>query len=256
MTGEGRPTVACVGDDDGTVAEACRAAGATVTDEPVEAEPGGDRRAIVAVGDAAVREVCLRKPADPVLAVDADSGFGAVAPADVEDAVESVLAGDTRAVSHHVLDVRLAGESRTSALLDALLVTAEPAHISAYEVRYDGEPVDRFRADGVVVATPAGTAGYARAAGGPVIAPGEALCAVVPIANFATASDHWVLPAAATELRVCRAETAVELAVDGVEFLAVDRDEPVSFAVAGTVTTLRVAASSSPFGPPDQSEKL
>src|SRR5699024_275254 len=82
----------------------------------------------------------------------------------------------------------------TDALLDVSLTAATPGMISEFTVdtgesaSVDAEErIVRVRADGVVVATPAGSRGYARAAGGPVVAAGSGVVTVVPIAPFATA---------------------------------------------------------------------
>lgn len=82
--------------------------------------------------------------------------------------------------------------TRSTAAFDATLVTSEPARISEYAVSVAGRPHATFRADGVVVASPLGSHGYARTAGGPKLAFGTGL-AVVPIAPFATIADTWVI---------------------------------------------------------------
>jgi NAD+ kinase len=92
-------------------------------------------------------------------------------------------------------------------------VTRESANISEFAVRAGGRRVGDFRADGVVAATPLGSAGYARAAGGPVVGAGTGL-AVVPVAQFATARDAWVLdPPVACAVE--RDEEPVSLVLDG-----------------------------------------
>nr|WP_303650192.1 hypothetical protein [Halalkalicoccus sp. NIPERK01] len=124
--------------------------------------------------------------------------------------------------------------------MDVTLVTTEPARISEYAVDHADERVAAFRADGVVVATPAGSHGYAAAAGGPTLAPtAEALC-VVPIAPFHTQATRWVLDTSALGLSVLRDEGEVSLLVDDTEYGVVDPDQRVRLAVDGHVRTLRL----------------
>ena len=85
-----------------------------------------------------------------------------------------------------------AGDASTTAVFDTALVTSEPARISEYTVSVGDRPHATFREDGVVVATPLGSSGYGRAAGGPQLEPATGV-AVVPIAPFATHTDTWVL---------------------------------------------------------------
>lgn len=94
-------------------------------------------------------------------------------------------------VDVHPLDVSV-GDKQSTAVFDTTLMTSEPARISEYTIRVDGRPHAEFRADGVVVASPLGSSGYSRAAGGPQLAPGTGV-GVVPIASFATMTDTWVL---------------------------------------------------------------
>jgi len=87
-----------------------------------------------------------------------------------------------------------ADDEHVRAAMDAMLVTSTPARISEYVVRAGDEHVTTVRADGVVIALPAGHSGCARAADDPVVAPEAGVVAVVPVAPFATDPDHWVVP--------------------------------------------------------------
>lgn len=94
-------------------------------------------------------------------------------------------------VPHRPLQLTV-GASTAMAVADCMVMTTQAARISEYAVATDGIPLTEFRADGVVVATPLGSGSYARAAGGPRVAP-ESGVAVVPVAPFATQADNWVL---------------------------------------------------------------
>nr|WP_231736957.1 hypothetical protein [Halobacterium sp. CBA1126] len=95
-----------------------------------------------------------------------------------------------------------------------MVVTDEPARISEYAVETRGRSVDEVRADGVVVATPAGSHGYAADAGGPLLSADADALAVVPVAPFRVERVQWVVDAPAA-VTVVREEADVALFVDG-----------------------------------------
>lgn len=216
-TGNERTSVGVVAPeaDASHVVEAVRDAGgdADIGTAAVAAESD----AVVAVGDAALSALAASVTA-PVLPVGAED-IESAERENVKSTVERFLGGDYRVQEYPLLRVETA-TADGRALFDVALSTAEPATISEFAVDTAAadsvdEPVARFRADGVVVATPAGSRGYARAAGGPVVVPGSGVAAVVPISPFATDPDHWILPLSALSLTVERDETDVTVVVDG-----------------------------------------
>lgn len=216
------------------LAAAVAAAGA----DPV-AGTDADVAAVVAAGEQAVCETARACPSVPILAVDAGAGFRSVPAATVETAVERLFADEWDALAHPVVEVA----DGPRAVTDVTLVTEAPARISEYEVRSEGDHVATVRADGVVVAFPAGSGGYARAAGGPVVAPGTDAVAVVPISPFATDPDHWVLPLERVTLTVERDETAVELLADDRRTGVVEPGVPLTLSRVGTARTVVVPES-------------
>jgi NAD+ kinase len=203
--------------------------------------------AVVAVGEAALLAVAAEAPDAPLLSVDGPPGAWSVPAADATAAVESLAAGEGSTTRHPVLSVTVDGEPVGTALLDVALMTAEPARISEYGVRAAGEQVADFRADGVVLSTPAGSPGYGRAAGAPVLAPETGVGAVTPVAPFATTDDHWVLPLPTVEFAVLRDEATVELQADGAVVATVEQGATVGVDPAATVDLLALPASRSPY---------
>ncbi len=62
------------------------------------------------------------------------------------------------------------------------------------ELEIDGEVVDQYRGDGLIVATPTGSTGYAMAAGGPILHPGLEGIVVNPICPMSLSSRAVVVP--------------------------------------------------------------
>ena len=65
---------------------------------------------------------------------------------------------------------------------------------SILEMEIDGEVVDQYQGDGLIVATPTGSTCYTVAANGPIIHPGMDAIAVTPICPLSLSSRAIVLP--------------------------------------------------------------
>lgn len=197
----------------------------------VEAAP----ELIVALGEEALSALVRAGVEAPVLPVGTGPGLPSVeaeaAPALVDEF--TAAGGRTRAVP--VLAVAIDEEPVGRGLFDAMVVTREPARISEYAVE-TASGTDRYRADGVVVATPAGSHGYGRAVGGPVLDAGAGSLAVVPVAAFAIRAAPRVTGAdASLTVSVERDEGDISLLVDGTDRGTVPTRRPVRVAVDGAL---------------------
>jgi len=237
----------------GVVGDGASGAAETVADAGLDAvvdTPAGaldaDVDVVVALGESALLGLARQRPARPLLPVDAGTGVRSVPRERLADAATRLRAGNWTAESHPLVAVD-DGERDHLAFMDAMLATAEPAHISEFTVRAGGDRVARFRADGVVAATPAGTGGYAHAAGAPVIPPGPSVLALVPIAPFATTLDHWVVPAESVTISVERDGATVEVLADDRTVGHASVDAPVRLSADGSVPVVRVPEGQSPF---------
>jgi NAD+ kinase len=221
--------------DDEAVADAVDAAGAALVDEP-------DAELVVAVDDAGLVSLAADPPASPVLPVAAGEAYHSVPRTRVREAVAAVAADEHRLVDGSLLSVSLDESPVGRAVADVTLMTAAPAKISEYAVHADDERVEQMRADGVVVATPVGSTGYARSAGGPVVGVDAGL-SVVPVAPFATLSDAWVL-SPPLGLTVERDEGDVSLYLDDESVATVTTDTRVRVERGPPVSFVRVPGTS------------
>jgi NAD+ kinase len=197
-------------------------------DASVVAEGAARVDAVVAVGEAGLRSVAADVPDAPVLAV--AEGRYAVPRSTVDDALAALAAGEARIDAHPLLGVCRDGATVARAVRDVVLVTAAPASISEYAVGDD----ESVRADGVVVATPAGSDGYAAAAGGPVLDPDTGVV-VVPIAPFSTSAAATVVDVGVGLPLSVEREGEIALFVDGVRHGSVDTDTEMRIERAGSV---------------------
>jgi len=65
---------------------------------------------------------------------------------------------------------------------------------STLEMEIDGEIVDQYQGDGLLVATPTGSTGYTVAANGPIVHPGMNAMIVTPICPLSLSSRPLILP--------------------------------------------------------------
>ena len=241
------PTVGVVGADEGTVDSLDDAVDAAVR----HTDPGGAETfdVVIAMGESAILSLVRSGRTGSILPVDVGSGIEDVATADLEDAVADLVQGDCYSVDRPLLSVAVADETY-DALMDVMAVTTEPARISEFAVatktRGSSRAVDTVRADGVVVATSAGTPGYATAAGGPVLEPESSGVSVVPIGPFRIEQTHWVLELPAS-LTVAREDAPVSLLIDDEDVGAVPAHEPIELSWGTPLELLRTEQSRSPF---------
>lgn len=192
---------------------------------------------VVAVGEDALVDVALGVSGVSLLPVGLGDAYFAAPKQHAGIAVRELIDGEYRTVEHPVVSVAVGDEPAGEALLDVSLVTSEPARISEYALAHGDEHVSAFRADAAVVATPAGSTGYTRAAGGPVLTPGTGLV-TVPVAPFTTQTDAWVL-ADDVSLTVEREAEPVELVLDGDSWGEVPAREPIDVAIDRSVEFVR-----------------
>jgi NAD+ kinase len=161
----------------------------------------------------------------PVLGVNLGHlGFlTSVGPAELEAALERVMAGDTVIDERMVLEIRAetaAGEARTTclALNDAVLHRGGMARMIRMAVHAHGEEVGTYSADGIILATPTGSTAYSLSAGGPIVSPAVDCIVATPICPHTLAVRPLVLSAAETvTVEVLSPTEELILTVDGQE---------------------------------------
>jgi len=135
-------------------------------------------------------------------------------------ALEYILAGDYRLEHREMLAVELfRGEERlmrSRVLNDVVINKSALARIIEIEAYLNGQFVNSFRADGLIVSTPTGSTAYNLSAGGPVIYPSMNAVVITPICPFTLSNRPIVVPNdALIELRLQTPDEEVVLTLDG-----------------------------------------
>jgi NAD+ kinase len=103
-----------------------------------------------------------------------------------------------------------------TALNDIVISRGIPSRLIELEVRVDGEPLTRYRCDGLIVSSPTGSTAYSLAAGGAVVFPTAEVIELTPICPHTLSNRSLILPLTARiEVKVVSPKPATILSADG-----------------------------------------
>jgi NAD+ kinase len=121
-----------------------------------------------------------------------------VALGDFESALAPILAGDYDEEQRSMLEGGVERDGKmifaSIALNDVIVSRGATAGMVELRIEIDGEFVAQLRADGLIVGSPTGSTAYALSAGGPILHPGIAGWALVPIAPHDLSNRPIVVP--------------------------------------------------------------
>ncbi|NJN22288.1 MAG: NAD(+) kinase [Leptolyngbya sp. RL_3_1] len=166
---------------------------------------GGDGTALAAARNLAFEDI-------PILAINIGGhlGFLSESPEDLDfEQIWERLQGDRFAVQRRMmLKAEVFEGPRDTqggdpvsdcyvALNEMCVKPASPDRMitSVLEMEIDGEVVDQYQGDGLLISTPTGSTGYTVAANGPIVHPGMQALVVTPICPLSLSSRPVVLPA-------------------------------------------------------------
>jgi NAD+ kinase len=139
---------------------------------------------------------------------------------EMTDALAAILEGNYHLDRRVMLAAELhRGEEkllRNRVLNDVVISKSALARIIEIETWFDGQFVNCFRADGLIVSTPTGSTAYNLSAGGPVVYPSMNAIVVTPICPHTLSNRPLVLPDdAEIELILKTPDEEVALTLDG-----------------------------------------
>ena len=103
-----------------------------------------------------------------------------------------------------------------TALNDIVIGRGIASRLIELDVSVDGDPLTRYRCDGLIVSSPTGSTAYSLAAGGAVVFPTADVFALTPICPHTLSNRSLILPLTATiEVKVVSPRPATILSVDG-----------------------------------------
>jgi len=87
---------------------------------------------------------------------------------------------------------------KATALNDIVISRGAVSRLIALDVSVNGEPITRYRCDGLIVSSPTGSTAYSLAAGGAIVLPTADVFALTPICPHALSNRSIILPLSAT----------------------------------------------------------
>lgn len=111
----------------------------------------------------------------------------------VEAAIEQLVDGNYTIENRMMLYGSVPGKTKDVALNDIVLTRSGSLRIVHFNLYVNGEFLNSYKADGVIVSTPTGSTAYNLSAGGPIVEPTASLLVVTPICSHALNSSSIVL---------------------------------------------------------------
>lgn len=159
------------------------------------------------------------------------------------DVVEKVLAGTGITRRHFGLKAETwRGKERLScgyAMNDVVLQRNDHPRMIEFEMSVRDQFVFRLRADGLVLATPAGSTAYALSAGGPIVHPEVDAIAVAPICPHILSNRPIVVPGNdQIELKLIDSPAPAALNLDGQEHMELLAGDRIAVQKSGHITLI------------------
>jgi len=116
---------------------------------------------------------------------------------EIEEFADAVQGGNYQTSVRMLLKaqvIRHSGEVETyHGLNEVTLARGETGRLVTLGTKVDGEWLNRYRADGLIVATPTGSTAYSLSAGGPLISPQSSVMVITPICPHSLSQRSLVL---------------------------------------------------------------
>ena len=162
-------------------------------------------------------------------------GFLTAVPSDqLERALKLIWQGGFKFERRALIEAttRVGGKQiRKLALNDIVVGRGEVARLIDLEVEVNGDPLTRYRCDGLIVSSPTGSTAYSLAAGGAVVLPTADVFALTPICPHTLSNRSLIVPLNATiHIKPVSERTATILSTDG---------EIISELAMGDIVTVR-----------------
>ena len=144
---------------------------------------------------------------------------------DLEKDLELLVSGNYKTIDRTQLKCEVYNKNGklkgTSVCLnDIIIVRGAKPHITTLVLSIDGQIIERFRGDGLVVSTATGSSAYSLSAGGPILMPGMKDIIVTPICSH-TLNGYTYVATSESEIKITleAIESAPLIYPDGRDFV-------------------------------------
>ncbi|HEX5434840.1 MAG TPA: NAD(+)/NADH kinase [Candidatus Angelobacter sp.] len=139
---------------------------------------------------------------------------------EITEALDAIDAGNCELSLREMLHCQVHRNGKCVAEYDAVndvvMNQRAVARITDFEVMVNGKFVSRYKADGLIIATPTGSTAYSLAAGGPIVSPEVSGFLITPVASHALTNRPLVVrDTAVIQVKVIVTREQAYLTVDG-----------------------------------------
>ena len=179
-------------------------------------------------------------------------GFLTAVPSDgLPEALKLLWAGEFKFERRALIEASVHHEGhefKKTALNDVVISRGAISRLIELEVNVDGDPLTRYRCDGLIVSSPTGSTAYSLAAGGALVFPTADVFALTPICPHTLSNRSLILPLAAViTIKTITPRPATMLSADGESVTELDAGEVVAIRRSRRSVRLMHLAESSFF---------
>jgi NAD+ kinase len=147
--------------------------------------------------------------------------------AELDEFVAALAAGRFSTIARSLLNVEVVGPDgvrQFTALNEVTLTRGQTGRLVSLTASVNGELLNHYRADGLIVATPTGSTAYSLSAGGPLVSPEAEVFVITPICPHSL-SNRSLVVADTSEIELTPnggSDEPMIFTVDGRDCLAID----------------------------------
>ncbi|MCR5147910.1 MAG: NAD(+)/NADH kinase [Eubacterium sp.] len=139
----------------------------------------------------------------------------------MNDMVKKLMSGEYKTEEKMMLKGRI-GDNTYTALNDMVVYRTGKLQVVAVKIFVNGEFLETYTGDGVIVSTPTGSTGYNLSAGGPLVAPSTKVIILTPISPHSLVNKSFVFSSddeitLSIDDKICDERYTVEAAFDAYE---------------------------------------
>lgn len=166
-------------------------------------------------------------------------------------ALKQVWAGEFKFESRALIEASTRCNGRVlrqAALNDIVISRGVVSRLIQLDVAVNGEPLTRYRGDGLIVSSPTGSTAYSLAAGGALVVPTAEVFALTPICAHTLSNRSLILPLSSTiRVRTVSPKPATILSADGDVIAELSSGDEVTIRRSRSTVRLMQLAHSSFF---------
>ena len=114
---------------------------------------------------------------------------------DIDEALSKLVRGDYTLESRMMIEGTFADGGQDVALNDIVVSRKGVLRVLHFKLYVNGELLNSYEADGIIISTPTGSTAYNLSAGGPIVEPTASMIVITPICSHALNTSSIVLSA-------------------------------------------------------------